>query len=220
MKWSRTLGCAARRSQTACVLCAEGLSRMMWIAYGAERWATTSLRNPTNSLLVWRAVSHRRVEQHPDLSQTSHCGPGFKPRRALALRSVPAKRKATTGGSGGMTPLLRDLGEPRIAPCLWASDAPMCLRDFAVVVVWVRGSGDRSASPLTISLIASIYVVHLLRNYQILTRIDRVRIPQDIAIGVENLCVLIGVAIKLATDFGKSISRSYGIMPLVLSCAY
>jgi hypothetical protein len=49
-----------------------------------------------------------------------------------------------------MTPLLRDLGKPRIAPCLWASDAPMRLRDIAVVVVWVRGSGGRSAGPLTI----------------------------------------------------------------------
>jgi hypothetical protein len=43
-----------------------------------------------------------------------------------------------------MTPLLRDLGKPRIAPCLWVSDAPMRLRDIAVVV---GGSAGAEAVP-------------------------------------------------------------------------
>jgi hypothetical protein len=66
-----------------------------------------------------------RVEQPPHLSQTSTAVLESNPDAPLRCAPFRPKRKATTGGSGGMTSLLRDLGEPRIVPCLWVSDAPI-----------------------------------------------------------------------------------------------
>ena len=58
-----------------------------------------------------------------------------------------------------------------------------------------------------------------LRNHQFLAGVDCVRIPQDIAIGIEDLRVLIGVTVELAADFRKRISRFHRIGSLVLSSA-
>ena len=46
MKCSRTFGCVSRKSRTACVLCADRLSRIMWISCLGRHCETTSPRNP------------------------------------------------------------------------------------------------------------------------------------------------------------------------------
>ena len=84
---------------------------------------------------------------------------------------------------------------------------------------WCGSAGAEAVPPAGPRVLINDFA-DLLRNHQVLTWVDRVRIPQDITIGVENLCVLIGVAIKVVADFGKSISRFYGIVPLVLASVY
>lgn len=57
----------------------------------------------------------------------------------------------------------------------------------------------------------------LVRNYQLLTRSNLVRIAQAVTIGFKNLHILISIAVKLLADLGQGISGFDGIRPSALT---
>jgi hypothetical protein len=67
VKCSFTLGAGSKKAATLSVLCADGLSRMMWVLSFGRHRPSTSFRKATNSSLVWRAAVYIGPENNPNV---------------------------------------------------------------------------------------------------------------------------------------------------------